>query len=135
MKDVSIEYSHIYTNSRIGEEHDFSLKVLEEIEEQNPSLVVLVDDYSFPDPSFDYRAFANWLAERGHAPNVVLQESQLIPICDQVLVLIKDDNLKSEITSYIQTKKYPCSLFIASWYLLRLGKFTHSDFPENEYAS
>ncbi len=135
MKSISIEYAHIYTNSKIGEEHKISLKALGEINEPNASFVVLVDDYSFPDPTFDYVSFTNWLTEHGHAPNVVLRESQLIPLCDQALILIQSHTLKSEIASYIQEKKYPCSLFIASWYLLRLGRFIHPNFPESEYAS
>jgi hypothetical protein len=135
MKTVSIEYAHIYTNAKIGEEHELSLKALEDIKDKNQSLVVLVDDYSFPDPTFDYESFTGWLAQHGHAPNVVLRESQLIPLCDQTLALLNDESLRSEITAYVRAKKYPCSLFIAAWYLLRLGKLRHSDFPESEYAS
>ncbi len=135
MKDVSIEYAHIYTNSKIGEEQELSLKALDEIREQNESLVVMVDDYSFPDPTFNYDTFTAWLAEHGHKPNVVMRESQLIPLCDQVLFILEDGDLKEEIVNYIKAKKYPCSLFIASWYLLRLGKLNHPGFPESEYAT
>lgn len=134
MKDVSIEYAHIYTNAKIGEEHELSLRALEEIQEENESLVVMVDDYSFPDPTFDYDSFTAWLSEQGHAPNVVIRESQLIPLCDQVLAYIPDGKLKSEIVDYIKAKKYPCSLFIAAWYLLRLGKLEYPAFPQSEYA-
>jgi hypothetical protein len=134
MKDVSIEYAHIYTNSRISEEHELSLKELDAIREQSESLVVMVDDYSFPDPTFDYGTFTAWLSEKGHTPNVVMRESQLIPLCDDTLRLMPDGKLKTEMIEYIKAKKYPCSLFIASWYLLRLGKLTHSDFPKEEYA-
>lgn len=134
MKEVSIEYAHIYTNSRIGEEHELSLKTLEKLDTAGNSLVVLVDDYSFPDPTFNYQEFSEWLSEHGYAPDVVMRESQLIPLCDQVLKLLPDANLKKEITDYIKSKKYPCSLFIAAWYLLRLGKLEHPDFPKTEYA-
>ena len=128
MKDVSIEYSHIYTNSKIGEEHELSLKTLSEVREASESLVVMVDDYSFPDPTFDYESFSLWLAEHGHAPDLVMRESQLIPLCDEVLALLTDETLKEQIVSYIKVKKYPCSLFIAAWYLLRLGKLGHPGF-------
>ena len=56
MKEISIEYAHIYTNDKIGEEHELSLKLLTELEKGNKedySLVVMVDDYSFPDPTID----------------------------------------------------------------------------------
>lgn len=134
MKDVSIEYAHIYTNSKISEEHELSLKELEGVRGQNSSLVVMVDDYSFPDPTFDYGAFTSWLSDQGHAPNVVVRESQLIPQCDEVLALLEDEKLKGDIVDYIKAKKYPCSLFIAVWYLVRLGRLSHPQFPEAEQA-
>lgn len=134
MKNKSIEYAHIYTNSKIDQEHELSLKELSNIYENGDSLVVMVDDYSFPDPTFDYESFANWLSEKGYKPNVVIRESQLIPLCDQVISLIENTELKDELIKYVQSKKYPCSLFIASWYLVRLGKIQNSIFPEQEYA-
>lgn len=130
MKDVSVEYAHIYTNNKIDQEHKTSLEILDglknELGDQKLSLVVMVDDYSFPDPTFNYDDFSDWLAHHGHKPDVLFRESQLIPVCDQVLQLIKDAKLKEEIIDYIKAKKYPCSIFIAAWYLLRLG---HMEFP------
>lgn len=126
-KDISIEYAHIYTNNKIGEEHEFSMGILsrlyqeEEEKEHTLSLVVMVDDYSFPDESFDYVKFASWLDGMGFAPDVMLRESQLISVADEVLWLIHDDELREQLSDYIRAKKYPCSLFIAAWYLLRLG--------------
>lgn len=134
MKDVSIEYAHIYTNSKIGEEHELSLRELDRIQSADKSLVVMIDDYSFPDPSFDYGSFTAWLKENGYAPNIVMRESQLIPLCDRALSLMQEGKLKGEIIEYIKSKKYPCSLFIAAWYLLRLGKFEHPGFPTSEYS-
>ena len=134
MKTVSIEYSHIYTNEKIGVEHEVSVRELDKIQEESESLVVLVDDYSFPDPTFDYVDFSQWLSSKGHTPNIVFRESQLIPLCDEVLREVPEGVLKDSLTDYIKAKKYPCSLFIASWYLLRLGKLAHPLFPESEYA-
>lgn len=133
---VSIEYAHIYTNQHISEEHQLSVDVLGEIVAQNKqvnkqsSLVVMVDDYSFPDPSFDYDTFVRWLDKQGFKPDVLFRESQLIPVCDQVLEIMQDEQLKQQLTDYIKAKKYPCSLFIAAWYLLRLGKLESRLFPE-----
>ena len=136
MKDVSIEYAHIYTNNRIGEEHSFSLEILKDVkkEESNISLVVMVDDYSFPDPSFNYDEFIAWLTEQGYKPDAVFRESQIIPVCDEVLKVMQDDSLKSQITDYVRAKKYPCSLFIAAWYLLRLGELQHQMFDSGLVA-
>jgi len=137
MKDLSIEYAHIYTNNRIGEEHQLSLDILGNIQKENKnntSLVVMVDDYSFPDPSFDYETFTNWLTEQGYKPDAVFRESQLIPVCDEVFKLISNDDLKNQIGDYVRAKKYPCSLFIAAWYLLRLGTLSHALFPSDLVA-
>lgn len=135
MTKTSVEYAHIYTNQHISEEHQLSVDVLREAtatlksENKDVSLVVMIDDYSFPDPSFDYASFTLWLAGQGFKPDITFRESQLIPVCDQVLGLISDDKLKLQITDYVKAKKYPCSLFIAAWYLLRLGKLESPMFP------
>lgn len=126
MKDVSIEYAHIYTNQKINDEHKLSLEILGELRREldkkgkSHSLVIMVDDYSFPDPSFSYDEFTDWLEQQGHKPDLMIRESQLIPLCDEVLKLITNDTLKQQIIDYIKIKKYPCSLFIAAWYLARL---------------
>lgn len=135
-KEISIEYAHIYTNNKIGEEQALSLKILGEVkgEREDISLVVMVDDYSFPDPSFDYEEFSGWLTKGGFAPDVMIRESSLITACDDVIALIENSKLKEEITDYIKTKKYPCSLFIAAWYLVRLGCLPISFFREEFVA-
>lgn len=134
-KTVSVEYAHIYTNQHISDEHQLSVNVLGEVIAKNTaegkasSLVVMVDDYSFPDPSFDYDSFSDWLDGQGFKPALLFRESQLIPVCDQVLEIMQEDSLKQQLTDYIKSKKYPCSLFIAAWYLLRLGKLESPLFP------
>jgi hypothetical protein len=139
-KDTSIEYAHIYTNNKIDKEHHLSVEILEELYKQEKkkshsiSLVVLVDDYSFSDPSFDYNEFSFWLGEKGFKPDLIIRESQLIPLCDQVLNISSDSKLKEQISDYIRAKKYPCSLFVASWYLLRLGYITAPFFDKNQTA-
>ncbi len=135
MKNVSIEYAHIYTKDKISEEHETSLKILGELSKelngQTTSLVVMVDDYSFPDPSFDYGEFTSWLTVKGFEPDLIIRESQLIPLCDQVISLVEKPKLQAQISEYIRNKKYPCSLFIAAWYLLRLGHLSFDGFnPE-----
>lgn len=90
-KDVSVEYAHIYTNNKINEEHELSLKVLgtikKRLQQKSQSMVftVLIDDYSFPDETFNYEKFSLWLSARGYKPDVIFRESQLIPLCDLVI--------------------------------------------------
>jgi hypothetical protein len=135
-KEISIEYAHIYTNNKISEEHKLSLDILSQLykKEDSNSLVVMVDDYSFPDPSFNYEEFISWLAEKGFKPDLMIRESQLIPLCDEVLKLIKDNKLKEQISDYVRAKKYPCSLFVATWYFLRLGYISSSIFNSSLVA-
>ncbi len=135
-KELSIEYAHIYTNNRVGEEHAFSVDILSRLykKEGSHSLVVMVDDYSFPDPSFDYEKFVAWLAEKGYKPDLMIRESQLIPLCDEVLKLVTDRKLKEQISDYVRAKKYPCSLFVAAWYFLRLGYLSSPIFERNLVA-
>ena len=131
-KQTSIEYAHIYTNNKIGDEQKLSVQILGEIykDKDTQSLVVMVDDYSFPDPTFDYVDFTEWLAVKGFKPDLMIRESQLIPLCDEVLKLSNDAHLNEQIGDYIRAKKYPCSLFIATWYLLRLGYISSDIFDE-----
>lgn len=122
---------------RIQEEHEISLRLLKDVfsdfseQQDSTSLVVMVDDYSFPDPTFDYISFTEWLEKSGYKPDLVFRESQLIALCDEVIGIIEDGALRSQLVDYIKTKKYPCSLFIAAWYLLRLGKLKSPLFPES----
>jgi hypothetical protein len=141
MKDVSVEYAHIYSNAEISKEHQTAIDIIGRVTgrlqkaNETYTLVVLVDDYSFPDPTFDYVTFESWLAEKGFKPNYIYRESQLIPLCDEVLKMVDNAKLKSNLVSYIQAKKYPCSLFIAAWYLLRLGVLKHPAFDSGIAAS
>lgn len=138
MKDLSIEYAHIYTNNHIGDEQKLSLEILSSVTKEhagkNISLVVMVDDYSFPDPSFDYGIFTEWLRGEGFQPDIVIRESQLMQSCDDVLQLVSDGRLKNQVCDYVRTKKYPCSLFVAAWYLLRLGHIKSQIFPPESAA-
>ncbi|MGB0925365.1 MAG: hypothetical protein ACPGTS_01505 [Minisyncoccia bacterium] len=138
MNDYSIEYAHIYTHQNIDLEHEFSTNILKEVFAElsgKKSLVVMVDDYSFPDPGFQYDKLEIYISKKGFSPDLVIRESQLISACDVVLSKILDRKMHKQITSYIiSNKKYPCSLFIATWYLLRLGRIESVFFDTNNSA-
>jgi hypothetical protein len=126
--DYSIEYSHIYTNEQINDEHAVSIRHLKAVTnelDKNGSkynLCVMVDDYSFPEHFFDYNGLLNWLEKKNAEPHLLVKESRLIPGVDEVLSHIKNAKRQKQLRSYIERKRYPCSLFIAAWYLGRLGK-------------
>ena len=71
--------------------------------------------------SYFFQIFSDWLDGKGFKPDLIIRESQLIPSCDEVLSITTDQKLKDELSDYIRKKKYPCSLFVAAWYLIRLG--------------
>ncbi|MEK7152725.1 MAG: hypothetical protein AAB834_02155, partial [Patescibacteria group bacterium] len=125
--DYSIEYCHIYTNERISGEHASSVNKLKRIVAQMEksrtyNLCVMVDDYTFPEENFDYDSFYEWLHIMDAIPHVFIRETSLIPSADEVVELIDDTKRKKRLRNYIARKRYPCSLFIAAWYLSRLGK-------------
>lgn len=131
MKIVSIEYAHIYTNQKIAEVGSELVMFKNEIDKlvsmigkDNICLAVMVDDYSFPDPNFNYQEFVKLVeTQTEYKIDTIIRESELIKYCDAVLSEIVNISLKNKITEYIvKNKKYPCSLFIATWYLIRLGK-------------
>lgn len=132
VNDVSIEYAHIYTNNKIADEQKLSLEILKKIQAEETgytkSFVVVVDDYSFPDPTFNYDEYTAWLDTMGFKPDAVFRASQLLSACDEVLRLMQNKTLKNQFIDLIATKKYPVALVIAAWYLLRLGCITHPEF-------
>jgi hypothetical protein len=140
MKKISVEYAHIYTNQDFNLECDVFKEQLDTLsqttERSDVSLVVMVDDYSYPDPNFDYSSFVNHVEDSTkYIIDNLIRESELIKYCDIVLREINNPTLKSELTNWIMlNKKYPCSLFIATWYLIRLGKIEAELFGEDNTA-
>ena len=128
--DCSIEYCHIYTNEDINDEHAASVEALRAIvsnlrnQGTTYALCVMVDDYSFPEtsPNFDYDKLLQWLADQQAAPHFLIKEGSLTRAADEVIELIGNQRRKRTLQNYIKRKRYPCSLFIATWYLARLGK-------------
>jgi hypothetical protein len=126
--DFSIEYCHIYTNQSFSNENFASIQELERIKQRilpdgTCQLVIMVDDYS-PRVSdvFDYASFINRLDQKNAMPSVLINESDLLSQNETVIGWIKDNKLRKRLTRYIKkTGRHPCSLFIASWYLMRLG--------------
>jgi len=128
--DYSIEYCHIYTNEGAGNEHIASIDTLNTIigklrkQAATYNLCVMVDDYSFPETSmeFDYDGLLKWLGDKQAVPHFLIQESSLVPAAGEVVEQLTDKRRQKSLRDYIQRKRYPCSLFIATWYLARLGK-------------
>lgn len=128
--DYSIEYCHIYTNEDVSDDHIASVEALQEIVDEfhrqgtTYNLCVLIDDYSFPETSltFDYDRLLQWLTEQQAAPHFLINEASLVRAADEVTGLITDQQRRRTLQKYIKHKRYPCSLFIATWYLARLGR-------------
>lgn len=128
--DLGIEYAHIYTNQYFNNEQLKSIVLLKEIErnynDKNIKRVILVDDYS-PDISFEEFNFFDFherIISEGGTPDVVVCESELVNYCKKTVNLISNKKLRISLENFYESRgKYPCSLFIASWYLLRLGAF------------
>jgi hypothetical protein len=126
-----IEYAHIYIDEQFGYEHVQSLLVLKQVEESiradaDVRRIVLIDDYNPPKSSYrlNIDSLMRAFADNNATPDVVVAESALEPYCAAVIEMIDSSKLQSSLNRYRQsTERYPCSLFIAAWYLLRLGVF------------
>lgn len=125
--DYSIEYAHIYVDKLFGEEQKKSLQELQRLidkldkKKQSYTLTVLIDDYNPTRHRLDTKDFLDKLKELGYKPDFVGFESRLSPEKD---FLLKEMSPKKrrEYQNYIaKSGKIPCSLFIAIWYLKRLG--------------
>lgn len=132
MQKVSIEYSHIYTNQSFGFDQVKSIEILHREERMHKkngystSRVIMIDDYSpgIDIERFDYETLFNELKKSGATPNVIIKESSLIYYCKKLLNEINDKKVKKSLLNYITKRgKFPCSLFIATWYLIRLGVY------------
>lgn len=137
MKDLGIEFAHIYSNQQFGEEQAASIQVLKQLERtipprKNVSRTVLIDDYS-PNISIERFAFDSFIKNLNRhqaAPDAIVRESSLIPYCQRLIRAIRQPRIRKELERYLQnSQQYPCSLFIASWYLLRLGFFGRPRIP------
>lgn len=128
--DLGIEYAHIYVDRHFSDEQAKSITLLKDIEKsvkyKDTSRIILVDDYS-PNISFDkfdFQEFINELKNLNSEPDVVVAESELVEYCKVTLSSIRDKRTRKSVSNYVDAnQKYPCSLFIASWYLLRLGVY------------
>ena len=129
--DVSVEYSHIYTSQTFSVENAASIDMARMIaadlsaKQQTYQGVVMIDDYSpGGDNGFDYDLFLKRLAQKA-APreSAIIRESDLLAVNEQVLTAMRDRRLRRKLVRYIARHdgKHPCSLFIAAWYLVRLG--------------
>lgn len=137
--DYSIEYCHIYSNEEVGPEHAISLNFLDQLRAEldqstkSYTLCVMLDNYTFPERIFDKSKFLSWLESHDHTPDVFINEGDLIPAADEVVSMVSPKRAR-ELKKYIEAKRYPCSLFIATWYLARLGKLRKHPSEINTYA-
>ncbi|MEV6280173.1 hypothetical protein [Nocardia sp. NPDC051832] len=126
-RSVGIEYAHVYTDQEFSVQHLLSIEELHEFSyDASFSRIVLIDDYStgIPVDEFGLNEFLQHLSENLAQPDAVVLESELLGYCPIVLDLIDDKKMKRGLESYHRTKgTYPCSLMVATWYLLRLGAF------------
>lgn len=124
---VGIEYAHIYSDQQFSKQHELGIAELHKLE-IGPDItkIVLVDDYS-PAPSshcLDMDDFLQKLSQHNADPDAVVFESKLVPYCEAVMDSITSTRLKKKLYSYYRSRsKYPCSLFVAAWHLLRLRAF------------
>ena len=140
MKDYSIECAKDYKSSESDKVLLSELKALKANltdEGKTFSQVLLVDDTTFTDKSYDLNNAVSWLDSAGLQPEVVFRESQLKEVCDEVLKVIDFDMLDPALSEQLQgeNKYNNPSLYLAAWYLVRLGRLKHEQCSEDGCAN
>lgn len=127
MTDYNIEYAHIYTDERFGEEQEKGVKELHKIitklKKLNSNYVttILIDDFNPTTHTLDVNDFLKKLEKINAKPDFILFESKLANY-KNLLLDEMGGKLKKEYKNYIEKhKKIPCSFLIAIWDLKRLG--------------
>lgn len=130
MKEYSIECAPPYeAGSNTSSFLEALSLFLKQNETNEASLVLLVDDVSYPSKTFDFDTYANWLGDNGHPEAHVYRESQFVTPYQEVRDLIDESQLPSELATRLHNNTCTSSLFIASWFLIRLGFLTSPIFP------
>jgi len=139
--DYSIEYSHIYTDENLNDSHRLSAKLMTErravLEASGASVapIVLIDNYNPVDHILDIDSFLKEMQGASAEPLFVGFEADLAYLVDEVLFNTKPKISKGYARWIASRGKIPCSLFIAIWYLIRLGviefnqKWHEKEFP------
>jgi hypothetical protein len=98
------------------------------------SQTLLVDDTSYADKAFELAGAVRWLEDESLTPVIIFQESDLKDSCDSLLESVNFGNLPPELSDILRSeRKYSCaSLFLAVWYLIRLGYLDHPHFPKSQ---
>ncbi len=127
MKDISLEYCHIYTDEEPNSSHLESLKKARQIfedlsmEGKTTSRVIMIDDYNPIEATLDQEEFKKLVDREGMHPDIYIYEAQLIRVAQHVLRRTQG-RIWSQYSRYLSKhNKYPCSFLIACWYALRLG--------------
>jgi hypothetical protein len=134
-KDYSIECAKAYASNEGDEASLVTLgKLVRQLSEENKtfSLVLLVDDVTYPDKTLDFDAYAKWLEGGGYPQATVFRESQITPACDELLASIDYTKLSPKLANKLRSEAgYISQLFIASWCLMRLGYLENPEFGED----
>lgn len=127
-KNLSIEYAHIYTDEEFNIEHTNSVKQLHKLEDwlgkdYDITRLILIDDYSPDEDTLDQNGFMHKLDDIEGSPDFVVNESAMAEVALEFLATVHKARLKKSYDRYIESKGgyIPCSLFIATWYMIRLG--------------
>lgn len=121
----NVEYFHIYTDEVISSRHSKSLDYLREAEKtwsNHYERIVLIDNYNPAEQSLTSAEVFKYLEEQDLLPDYWAFEGDLVENAKILLGKVNDRRLKQSYLRYVsKTKKYPCSLLTATWYLTRLN--------------
>jgi len=138
----NIEFFHIYGDDDITSEHTLSLQIKDKLQaaiaaanDQDSSLsLVMVDDYNAPLTKVTRDLVKNVIETAGSSVNQVVYESEFYETGINLLNFVKPRIFKEYSKLIKKKQKLPCSLFIATFYLSRLGALENPVINETNLA-
>jgi hypothetical protein len=138
VRDYSVECALPYTVDLESKREKFSLAfsgIAKQIQESGKtySRVLLVDDVT-NDAGTDYNLTAYTEASTGGYGSLVMRESMLSDLSDEVFAKLQGSLSAEELAELKTEFGYASSFYIAVWTLVRLGYLTHPDFPADQVS-
>jgi hypothetical protein len=127
----SIEFFHIYTDEKISARHTASVEYFKELQKSwsfpyEP--IILIDNYNPKQHTLKKDDVIDYMKDQKIDLNFWAYEKDMIANAELLLSSLKSNKLLKGYRKYIgNTKKYPCSLLTAAWYLTRLGYIDSSN--------
>ncbi len=92
------------------------------IDKSEFTVTCLIDDLTYQVKNFDFTNYGLWMVKQGVLNYALFYESFLVPMCNQLLGKLDLNAVSSKLIFHNDNRiKYTSPMFIATWFLARLG--------------